>query len=200
MRLRTEGEQNSLCFKTETSPDIILETSSRFQDQVVFQRTIVEIPVGDERIMERYSILVSQKGIASKDVQFWEILKKNTEDIGSIFSPLPSLIGGNIKGLDNQTPVIGQVSLGVIRQKRIYVNRNDVAPWNYIDPQFNDCVIAENPVMIPEYTTVFGNGSIVPARELMVGTTIVGFFPSSRRCTDCTLYASPVRPEFWEDN
>ncbi len=200
VRLRTEGEQNSLCFKTETSPDIILETSSRFQDQVVFQRTIVEIPVGDERIMERYSILVSQKGIASKDVQFWEILKKNTEDIGSIFSPLPSLIGGNIKGLDNQTPVIGQVSLGVIRQKRIYVNRNDVAPWNYIDPQFNDCVIAENPVMIPEYTTVFGNGSIVPARELMVGTTIVGFFPSSRRCTDCTLYASPVRPEFWEDN
>lgn len=201
VRRRSDAEQNSLCFKSEASPDIVLETSSRFQDQVVFQKTVTEIPQGDERIMERYSILISQKGIASKDVQFWEILKKNTEDLGSIFSPLPSLIGGNIKSLDtNQNPVIGQVSLGVIRQKRIYINLADVSPWNYVDPQFNDCFIGENPVGISEYATVFVDGSTVPARELMVGTSIVGYFPSTRRCTDCTLYASPLRPDFWEDN
>jgi len=201
VRQRTEAEQNSLCFKTEPSPDIVIETSSRFQDQVVFEKTVTEIPEGDERIMERYSILISQKGIASKDVQFWEILKKNTEDIGSIFSPLPSLIGGNIKSLDNaSSPVIGQVSLGVIRQKRIYVNRAEVSPWNYIDPQFNDCVIGEVAVLRAAYPETFGNGATVPARELMQGTTIIGYYPSSRRCTDCTLYASPIRPDFWEDN
>jgi hypothetical protein len=201
VRMRTEAEQNSLCFKTEPSPDIVLETSSRFQDQVVFQKTVTEIPQGDERIMERYSILISQKGIASKDVQFWEILKKNTEDIGSIFSPLPSLIGGNIKSLDpNSSPVIGQVSLGVIRQKRIYINRNEVSPWNYIDPAFNDCVIGEVAVLRKDYQEIFGNGDVVPARELMQGTTIIGYFPSTRRCTDCSLYASKVKPQFWEDN
>jgi hypothetical protein len=97
VRDQKEAEQTSLCFKTQPSPGILLETSSRFKDQVVFQKTITEIPTDDERIMERYSVLVSQKGLASKDVPFWEILKKNTEDIGSIFSPLPSLIGGNIK-------------------------------------------------------------------------------------------------------
>lgn len=201
VRQRTESEQNSLCFKTESSPDIVLETSSRFQDQVVFEKTVTEIPEGDERIMERYSVLISQKGIASKDVQFWEILKKNTEDIGSIFSPLPSLIGGNIKSLDNASnPVIGQVSLGVIRQKRIYINRAEVSPWNYIDPQFNDCIVGEEPVFRVSYQEAFGNGAVVPARELLQGTTIVGYFPSTRRCTDCTLYASPIRPDFWEDN
>lgn len=201
VRQRTEAEQNSLCFKTESSPDIVIETSSRFQDQVVFEKTVTEIPEGDERIMERYSILISQKGIASKDVQFWEVLKKNTEDIGSIFSPLPSLIGGNVKSLDNaSSPVIGQVSLGVIRQKRIYVNRAEVSPWNYLDPQFNDCVIGEVAVLRAGYPEAFGNGATVPARELMQGTTIIGYFPSSNRCTDCTLYASPIRPDFWEDN
>ncbi|MCU0400608.1 MAG: DUF4249 domain-containing protein [Algoriphagus sp.] len=201
VRQRTESEQNSLCFKTESSPEIVLETSSRFQDQVVFEKTVTEIPEGDERIMERYSVLISQKGIASKDVQFWEILKKNTEDIGSIFSPLPSLIGGNIKSLDNASnPVIGQVSLGVIRQKRIYINRAQVSPWNYIDPQFNDCIVGEEPVFRVSYQEAFGNGAVVPARELLQGTTIVGYFPSTRRCTDCTLYASPIRPDFWEDN
>lgn len=200
VRDRNEEEQTSLCFKTEPSPGILLETSSRFKDQVVFQKTITEIPTGDERIMERYSILVSQKGIASKDVAFWEVLKKNTEDIGSIFSPLPSLIGGNIKGLDaTKRPVIGQVSLGVIRQKRLYINLADVSPWNYLDPKFNDCVIGADPVYAKDYQTIFGSGAVVPTRGLMVGTTIVAYYPSSKRCTDCSLYASKLKPPFWVD-
>ena len=200
VRDRKESEQNWLCFKTEPSPGILLETSSRFRDQVVFQQTITEVPQGDERIMDRYSILISQKGIASKDVAFWEILKKNTEDIGSIFSPLPSLIGGNIKSLDSgKSPVIGQVSLGVIRQKRVYINTADVLPWNYLDPTFNDCIIGEEPVFRADYQVIFGNGAVVPARPLMAGTTIVGYYPSSKRCTDCSLYASLKKPSFWED-
>ncbi len=200
VRDRKEEEQNSLCFKTESSPGILLETSSRFRDQVVFQKTITEIPQGDERIMERYSILISQKGLASKDVAFWEILKKNTEDIGSIFSPLPSLIGGNIKSLDAaKSPVIGQVSLGVVRQKRVYINFLEVLPWDYLDPRFNDCVIGLEPVLRTDYQTIFGSGAVVPARPLMVGTTIVGYYPSSKRCTDCTLYASKIKPSFWKD-
>ncbi len=200
VRDQKQSEQTSLCFKTEPSPGILLETSSRFKDQVVFQKTITEIPTGDERIMERYSILVSQKGLASKDVPFWEILKKNTEDIGSIFSPLPSLIGGNIKSLDAaKSPVIGQVSLGVIRQKRIYINQVQVSPWNYLDPKFNDCAIGEEAILAKDYQAIFGNGAVVPTRPLMVGTTIVGYYPSSKRCTDCSLYASKLKPSFWID-
>ncbi len=200
VRDQKQTEQTSLCFKTEPNPGILLETSSRFKDQVVFQKTITEIPTGDERIMERYSILISQKGIASKDVPFWEILKKNTEDIGSIFSPLPSLIGGNMKSMDaDKSPVIGQVSLGVIRQKRIYINQVEVSPWNYLDPKFNDCVIGEEAVLAKDYQVIFGNGAVVPARPLMVGTTIVGYYPSTKRCTDCSLYASKIKPIFWVD-
>ncbi|MDA0313943.1 MAG: DUF4249 family protein [Bacteroidetes bacterium] len=200
VRDRKDAEQTSLCFKTEPSPGILLETSSRFRDQVVFQKTITEIPTGDQRIMERYSILISQKGLASKDVPFWEILKKNTEDIGSIFSPLPSLIGGNIKSLDaDKNPVIGQVSLGVIRQKRIYINLVEVSPWNYLDPRFNDCVIGEAAVYKTDYQATFGNGAIVPVVPLIEGTTIVAYYPSSRKCTDCSLYASKLKPSFWAD-
>ena len=200
VRDRKDSEQTSLCFKTQPSPGILLETSSRFKDQVVFQKTITEIPTGDERIMERYSILVSQKGLASKDVPFWEILKKNTEDIGSIFSPLPSLIGGNIKSLDAaKSPVIGQVSLGVIRQRRIYINQVQVSPWNFLDPRFNDCTIGEEAVLAKDYQTIFGNGAVVPTRPLMAGTTIIGYYPSSRKCTDCSLYASKLKPSFWID-
>ncbi len=201
VRNRTASEQIALCFKSQQNPGILLETSSRFQDQVVFRKTITEIPTGDERIQDRYSILISQKAIDADAVKFWETLKRNTEDIGSIFSPLPSQITGNIRSLDNSgTPVVGQVSMGVTKQRRIYINLSDVTPWGYQDSRFNDCVIGEEIVFIPSYHAVFGSGVIVPARELMAGTTIIGFYPTDRRCSDCTLYASPIVPDFWKND
>jgi hypothetical protein len=201
VRTRTANEQSALCFKTAESPNILLETSSRYEEQVVFRQTIAEIPRGDERIMERYSVLISQKAIEDSAVDFWEILKKNTQDIGSIFSPLPSLIRGNIHAVDDPNiPVIGQVSLGVVQQRRVYINLVDVSPWNYLDPEFNDCLIEADAVMIKDYKVTFGSGFTVPARPLMQGTTITGYFPTSKRCSDCRLYASPVAPDFWEDD
>lgn len=201
VRDRTQAEQISLCFKSEQNPDILLETSSRFQNQVVFRKTIAEIPVGDERIQERYSILISQKAIDADAVKFWETLKRNTEDIGSIFSPLPSQISGNIKAVGNSNIlVLGQISMGVIKQRRIYINLSDVSPWGYTNPIFSGCVVAEEPVRFPAYQSAFESGVEVPARELMEGTTIVAYYPTERRCADCTLYASRTVPDFWKND
>lgn len=200
VRFRTEAEQIALCYKSEVNPDILLETSSRFQDQVIFRKTITEIPTGDERIQERYSILISQKALDAEAVQFWETLKRNTEDIGSIFSPLPSQISGNIQAVDDSgIAVLGQISMGVTRQQRIYIDLEEVSPWGFRDPDFDDCVIGQEAVRFESYRAIFGSGATLPARELMEGTTIVGYYPSERRCSDCTLYASPTPPDFWED-
>ncbi len=203
VRDRTEEENIALCFKSESSSDILLETSSRFQEQVVFRQTITEIPQGDERIQERYSVLVFQKAIDADAVRFWETLKRNTDDIGSIFSPMPSLISGNIRAVgDPKTPVVGQVSMGVVEQRRIYIDLADVSPWGYLDPVFNDCIIEPDAVMAQLYPSVFASGGVLPARPLMPpgGTVIIGYFATFRRCGDCTLYASPITPDFWEDD
>lgn len=201
VRDRLPDEQISICYKSASSPEILLETSSRFQDQVVFRQTITEISENDERIMDRYSILISQMAVDQEASKFWEILKKNSNDIGSIFSPLPSLIGGNISHADDPTiPVVGQVSLGVIRQKRLFVDLQDVTPWNYVDPQFNDCIVSAEAVYQQDYHQIFGSGDIVPVVPIMVRTTIVAFYPSYRRCADCSLYASPVKPDFWKED
>ncbi len=202
VRTRTAQEQIELCFKSKDSPGILLETSSRFEEQVVFRQTITEIPKGDERIMERYSILISQKAIEEDAVKFWEILKKNTEDIGSIFSPLPSLIGGNISALDGEAMLaVGQVSLGIVQERRIYIDRVDVSPWNYVDPDFNDCFIEAEPILVEDYPVAFSGNAWLPARSYTPpgSTVVVGYFPAPYRCADCTLYASPIKPDFWED-
>ena len=202
VELRKEEEKIDLCYKSEMNPDLLLETSSRFEDQVVFRQTITEIPQGVERIMERYSILISQKAIDQQAVEFWETLKRNTDDIGSIFSPLPSVISGNLhlEG-DDEQPVVGYVSLGVIKQTRIYINLQDVLPWSFNNPEFDDCYTSIEPIYIgtPQYFFDFGTGAILPAVALMEQTTVVAYYSSTRRCSDCTLYATRKKPDFWED-
>lgn len=197
-----EEERIDLCYKSESNSDILLETSSRFEEQVVFRKTITEIPEGDERMMERYSILISQKAIPQESLEFWETLKKNTDDIGSIFSPLPSLIGGNFKleGEPNR-PVIGFVSLGVVRQERVYIDRPDILPWDYRDQEFDDCFISPDTVFLnpAQLQAAFASGAVLPARSVPGPMGPIGFYSTPRRCGDCTLYADRKRPEFWED-
>jgi hypothetical protein len=90
--------------------------------------------------------------------------------------------------------------MGVVKQRRIYINSTEVLPWGYLDPEFNDCVVGLDSIPIVDYPVIFGNGSVLPARALMVGTAIIAYFPTDRRCADCTLYASPTVPDFWEDD
>jgi hypothetical protein len=206
VRLRTDPEQIYTCYKAEPNHGILLETSSRFQEQVVFRQTITEIPTGDERIQARYSILINQMAIPSDAVRFWETLKKNTEDIGSIFSPLPSLISGNIHSNGGNRPSVGQVNIGKVQQRRIYINRTDVIPWNYSNEIFDGCVIDGTLLVIGSDELHFWLGSEVylPARPVLgdgpvTGNDVIGYHPIATRCGDCTLYASRVKPDFWED-
>lgn len=202
VKLRSEEEDIYTCYKTEPNPGILLETSSKFQEQVVFRKTITEIPDGNERLQARYSILITQMGLPSEAVKFWESLKKNTEEIGSIFSPLPSVISGNIHSLDDNRAVVGQVNIGKVHQRRIYINRQDVSPWNYNNPLFFGCVVEDTPLMIGtfDFHLGFGSGDYLPARAFPPeGLGPTGYHPVLARCGDCTLYGSKTKPLFWED-
>lgn len=206
VRDRKKEEQIYNCFKSEPNPGILLETSSRFQDQVVFRQTITEIPEGNERLQARYSILISQMAIPSDAVSFWEILKRNTEDIGSIFSPLPSIISGNIFSLDGNTPVVGQVNLGVVRQKRIYINRQEITPWPYVEELLAGCFVLPDPILINtfDFFHYFQYGTFLPALPYTgdgqsPSMGILGYYAIEARCGDCSLYADINKPDFWED-
>jgi hypothetical protein len=179
-----------------------LETSSRFKDQFVFRQTINQIDRGDERLTLRYSILISQKALTKDASEFWEILKKNTDDLGSIFSPLPSIITGNmIQDQDPEVPVIGQVGLGKVQQRRLFIDLRDVAPWRAEVPEYEGCIVASDTIMIVDYDRAFKSGNNLPTSPVFPdgGFNPIGYRYASRVCVDCTLRGSNVRPDFWED-
>lgn len=197
---RNDEERIDLCYQTERNAGVLLETSSRFEDQVVFRQTIKEFETGDPRMQKRYSILVSQKAIPQDAVEFWETLRKNSEDIGTVFSPLPSLIRGNLHYVGDQNrPVVGQINIGVVQQSRIFVDREDILPWNISIAEFDDCFIGTDTIRSYMYEQVFSSGAVLPARSVPGPMGPIGFYTAPKRCADCTLYASREKPDFWID-
>tara|TARA_R110002020_G_scaffold343323_8_gene557711 strand:+ start:135 stop:1289 length:1155 start_codon:yes stop_codon:yes gene_type:complete len=199
---RGTDERTNLCYRGGVSADLILETSSRFKDQFVFRQSITQILQNDERLSVRYSILISQKALDKDASDFWEILRKNTNDLGSIFSPLPSNISGNIKNdQDPDAPVVGYVSLGTVKQRRLFVGVSDVIPWRADQSEYYDCFIEQDTVLVDKYAQSFGGGNFVPVVPIIPDGAFnpIGFQGALRRCTDCTLRGTNVKPDFWED-
>jgi hypothetical protein len=72
-------------------------------------------------------MLLKQYGLSSDAYTFWSQMKKNTEELGSIFDAQPSQINGNIHCTTNPVePVFGYVSITNIQTKRIYINRTSL--------------------------------------------------------------------------
>jgi hypothetical protein len=203
VRNRKEEERIDRCWNSNLFPKIVLQNSSRFEDNTILQRELVRIPNQSEKLTQRYSILVTQRAIDQEAFDFWEILRKNSDDIGGIFSPLPSLIRSNIKNtMDETEPVIGFVSMGKSASKRIYINVDEVRPWPVFIPEYEFCQVFQDtiPPNSDAIISAFGSGDRMPARDLynQMGA-LIGYLGAETRCTDCILRGTNVKPDFWED-
>ena len=200
--IRNPDERTDLCYRGGVSSDLILETSSKFENQFVFRQAITQILQDDEKLSVRYSILISQKALDKKASEFWEIMRKNSNDLGSIFSPLPSNIGGNIKNdQDPDAPVVGFVSLGTIKQRRLFINVREVIPWRAVEPAYYSCFVEPDTIMRADYAQSFASENFVPVVPIFPDGAIspIGYQGTPRRCSDCTLRGTNVKPDFWED-
>jgi len=64
-----------------------------------------------------YSIEVTQYALTPEAFTYWELLKKNTEQLGSIFDASPSSSLTNIAAINSKDLVIGYVSVSTTTKK-----------------------------------------------------------------------------------
>ncbi|RZL63420.1 MAG: DUF4249 domain-containing protein, partial [Pedobacter sp.] len=98
---RAPEESIYQCWGSENSSRIVLGSSAKLSDDVIFKQPLILIPSYSEKFSERYSILVKQYTLTKEAFEFWQNLKKNTETLGSIFDVQPSQLTGNIRSQDN---------------------------------------------------------------------------------------------------
>ncbi|MFC0519025.1 DUF4249 domain-containing protein [Mucilaginibacter angelicae] len=194
------------CFAGDKSSTIVLGSSAKLTQDVIFQAPLTTIAPTSEKIETRYSILLKQYALTKEAYQFWENLKKNTEQLGSIFDAQPSQLTGNIHNLkDASEPVIGYISVTNIQSKRVFIDNADLPrTWSpeypygcgppdtafYSDGRYH----GENTVK-----DFIVNAGENPVLDINKQNTIIGYTYSSVQCTDCTIRGVLKRPSFWKD-
>jgi hypothetical protein len=183
--------QTYTCWKALNSTDILLGNTTSLGQDRVSQAPLVTIPQNDQRLSVRYSILVSQSVLSESAYQYWLILQKNTQNLGTLFDPQPSQLSGNYHCLtDPNEPVIGYLSAGTIQQQRLFIP--GLQPKDTATPECRTVTIGVNPTNFQLYDypdTTYGPYYFQGSTALIL---------SPRRCIDCRLSGGTnQKPSFW---
>mgnify|MGYP003583318440 CR=1 FL=1 len=178
------------CWRSTLSNTINIGSSVRHSDNTIHENELVFIPNGDVKLSVRYSILVKQIALSKEAYSFYELLKKNTEDIGSLFSGQPSEVHSNIKCITNPNKkVVGFVLGGNINTKRIFISKPELDRWSYSQM----CGTFEVPNMPDSLKFYFGEHGYMPYEDL--GNS---FNAALGTCVDCRLMGGTnIKPAFW---
>ncbi len=141
-----------------------------------------------------YSIQLRQYALSAEAYRFYLQMKKNNEQLGSIFDAQPSEANGNIVCTTNPNEiVIGFVDVTQEQVKRIFLNPYEIGGWNY--REFCELNIIEN-ISDSIKEKAWDMLPILPT-ELWPDDSIKLFAASRPECVDCRLLGSNLKPPYW---
>ncbi len=181
------------CWKTVNSSNILLGSSEMLSKNLIHFATM-SIPSASEKLSVLYSINVRQYAVSKEAYSYLQKLKKNTEEIGSIFSAQPSELSGNIHCTSDPSEIaIGFIEVSQEKQKRLFISNRQVPGWNYNDG-CAEYVFENNPADLGTKA-----GGLFPTVPLdATPFRIVTFYATSdAHCLDCTISGSKIKPAFW---
>jgi hypothetical protein len=207
---RTYAQMIYTCFAGDKSSDIILGSSAKLTQDVIYQNPITQVTSTSEKLETKYSILVNQYALTGDAYNFWVNLKKNTEQLGSIFDAQPSNINGNIHCITNPSePVIGYISVSTIQHKRVFIaNAQLPSAWSPVYP--DQCEldsdlyarkIPGDPMPVNQVAMnliPIGSSAIPVAAIYFDSFFVIGFIASDSECVDCTIRGTQTQPSFWQ--
>ncbi len=181
-----------ICWGSAKSSQIILGSSIKLSEDRIYLSPLTYIPPTSEKVVHKYSILVKQHAISREAFDFLQNMKKNTEELGSIFDPQPSESRGNISCLTNPDElIIGYFTANTVEEKRIFIKNEQVPGWEYDSGCFIKC--PENDERPCKYEEIFP--AFIPLYRKVGG----GYTSADRKCVDCRLRGGdPVKPDFWQ--
>jgi hypothetical protein len=204
---RSLANQIYRCYQAANSSNIEVTSTAKLSSDIVFKYEAVFVPVGSIKISSLYSALVKQYAISAEGFNYWTNLKKNTEQLGTLFDLQPFSELGNIRCLNNpDIKCIGFISFTTLQQKRIFINRYDLISWNY-EPYYGNCILAQ------EFPSLISNHFQPPGGPY--GNSLIGqgldtarlppgppprpvYYYSTNLCVDCTYNGgTTVKPSYW---
>jgi hypothetical protein len=184
------------CWKYDTLRNIVLQSSEKLTKDIISLKPLRFIPYLDEKLGVRYSIQVKQYVLDKEGYQFYELLRKNTESLGTIFDPQPSVLTGNIHSLsDPNELVIGYIGVTTMQQQRIFIDASGLGlrVFNIL----NECPSKDVPNHADSLAP-YSSPNWWPYDAVFQGPAIKAYRIAESRCVDCRLRGgNNTKPSFW---
>ncbi len=182
-----------ICWKTEKPSAIFIGTSERLSKDVISNQQLLFRPGRTPYFSYGYSILVGQYAISKEEYSYREMLRNNSENVGTLFDAQPSLVTGNYTCINKaNTPVLGYFSTRHRQEKRMFISADDVRPWGFTwNPP--GCALDTLNIKNTGFTE-FNSG--VHDLVLFIDDGIYTY--AKKSCTDCRLQGGiNIKPAFW---
>jgi hypothetical protein len=185
---------NSQCWISSRSTGINISNASILAENRITKFPLVYITPESDRLSSRYSLLLNQYSVSEDEFNYWEKLKKVTEEVGSLYDITPSFIPGNLTCLEDPTQdVLGYFSVSARSSKRVYVT----GYYKGLVYLYKTC---------PTDTVSDISGLVDLNKKLWViesNTFVVPpiyILTTQKTCADCTVRGSKTPPSWWDDS
>lgn len=190
-------ENNYYCWSSYNSPEIkIFSTADQVEDRFVdleFHR----VPRTNIRLQTVYHIEVYLEALDEDAYNYWQNIRQNSEGQGTIFSPTPSQMTGNIHCISDPTvPVIGYVGASAQSTAGMYYLNED--EHFYKNPSPAEFEILE---IQPEEFLQYYRRGYAPLEVISVMGQPPRYQWAPRRCVDCrTSGGNKNKPAGWPND
>lgn len=191
--MNNPADNNYRCWKSMESQNILVGSTTQLQSAIISNMPLNSIELNSEKLGVRYSILVRQHALSKPAFEYFQLMKKNTETLGSIFDPQPSELRGNILCVSNPDEiVIGYFYASSVAEKRKFILRSEVA--GSYSMSCESIFIVNKPDTITKYT---GQGYL-PYDADYTPIQINGYYMGKGPCVDCRQRGgNNNKPSFW---
>jgi hypothetical protein len=189
------SDEKYQCWGHDTSTTIVSGSSAKLSQDVIYQAPITFLPSTSEKLESKYSILIKQSALTAGAFNYYQLLKSNTENVGSIFSPQPSSdLTGNVYCVNNPSePVIGHLTAGTVSEKRIFIDNSILPQWKTIS--FYDTYGCPFDTTHLNYNQLkYDYGGNTPIYYPILPPN----FAAPDICVDCTVRGTNIEPVFWK--
>jgi Domain of unknown function (DUF4249) len=187
--------QKMNCWTTLNSTGVIIDNSNALGQDLVDQFPIYTVGNGSEKLGVKYSILVRQYAVTQDAYNYWNLIQKTSQGLGTLFDLQPTQLVGNIHCLTNPSePVIGFTSASTVQEQRLFLFHTQLQNWPVNSPG-GGCDTTAIPVNPNDFRIYnYPDPYFAPYYFVMLGPLVL----ATKTCLDCTLYGgNNIRPSYW---
>lgn len=197
------GQNTYYCWNTFQSPQIKIFSTSEQTDNRFTDLEFHRVRSDNRKLQILYKLTVHLEAISENAYRYWQNIENNTNNQGTIFSPVPSQMTGNIHCItDPSSEVIGYISAAQAVEAEMYYDNHQEQFYNGPDTDWRSIVIEEfnDPYYFAHwYSRGYLPYTVIPPEMGDGGGPLYQW--AKAECVDCTrLGGTKEKPEGWPND